>query len=62
MADDKCNRGSGAETASRVTKNMSSAISPLSSASQYRRIRDLFGKHGNDRETLCREAQRLGTP
>ncbi|WP_292553903.1 hypothetical protein [Mesorhizobium sp.] len=26
MADDKCNKGSGAETASRVTKNMSSAI------------------------------------
>jgi hypothetical protein len=61
MADDKSNRGSG--DGNRVASDGEYEFRYFANkfGLSIPQIRELFGKHGNDRETLNREARKLGT-
>jgi hypothetical protein len=60
MADDKSNRGPG--DGNRVARDQDYEFRYFATkfGLSIPQIRELFGKHGNDRETLYREARKLG--
>ncbi|MER8829088.1 DUF3606 domain-containing protein [Mesorhizobium sp. M0938] len=61
MAEDKSNRGSGGENRVASDGEFEFRYFANKFGLSIPQIRELFGKHGNDRETLYREARKLGT-
>jgi hypothetical protein len=62
MADDKSNRGSGDRNCVASDEEHELRYFANKFGLSIPQIRELFGKHGNDRETLYREARKLGAP